>query len=130
MSKPVGEVAIAIRSVAAMARIVLPFTCALGQALRRLITPVYIVKLLAPVASLIVRAASVVVRAAGIVVRILVLIVPILVITTVIVIVVIDFGIPVAPIVTTPIVARSGPDSIAKVGVIVARARPRVARVI
>ena len=80
-----------------MSRVVLPFTCALRCMLRKLITPVQVVTLIAPIV-------SVVVRLVDVLAPIVVLTVPVLVVATVVVVLVVDLDIAVAPVVAAPVV--------------------------
>ena len=90
-----------------MTWIVLPSTCALGCTLRRPITPVQIISLIAPIASVAVGVASIVAPVLSVVVRIVTVIAPIVVLIVpvlVVVVLVIDLGGAVAPVVIAPVV--------------------------
>jgi hypothetical protein len=118
LSEPVREVAIAIRSVSAMGRVVLPCTLPLSREPRRAIgcIPVQVV--------------NVTTRAVNLVVPIVNFIVPVLAIIIVVVVVVVDLSISVAPIVIPPCVATGRRKSIADGGIIVTGAGPGIAGVI
>ena len=108
MSEPVREIAIAIRGVSAMGRIVLPRTLPLSWEPRRAIgrTPVPVVNVIA---------------------RVVNLVVPVPAVTLVVVVVVVHRSITVAPIVIPPRVTTGRSKSIADVRVTIIRiARRRV----
>ena len=112
MPEPIGEIAISIRGASTMSRIVLPSSYALGCSLRRLITGVEVANLIAPVVNLVVPVAGLVIPVVDFVIR-----VP--VIPVVVVVLVVDLGIPVAPVVITPVTTVGRGQSIADIGVIV-----------
>jgi hypothetical protein len=111
LSEPVREIAIAIRGVSAMGRVVLPCTLPLSREPRRAIgcTPVQVVNVTA-------RAVN--------------LVVPVLAVIIVVVVVIVDLSISVAPIVIPPRVATGRRKSIADVGIIVTGTGPRIAGII
>jgi hypothetical protein len=117
LSEPVREIAIAIRGVSAMGRIVLPRTLPLSREPRRAIggTPVQVVNVTA--------------RAVNLVVPVVNFIVPVLAVIIVVVVAVIDLSISVAPIVIPPRVATGRRKSIPDVGIIVTGAGPGIAGV-
>ena len=98
MSEPVREIAIAIRGVSAMGRIVLPCTLPLSREPRRVIG-----RTLFPVVKVIARVVD--------------LIVPVSAVIFVVVVVVVDGGGTVAPIVISPYVITGRSKSIADVRV-------------
>ena len=110
LSEAVGEIAIAIRCIAAMTRVVLPSTRPLGWTLRKLITPIQVVTLVTPVA-------RIVIRVVNLVAPIVTLIVPVLIVATVVVVVVVHLGVTVPPIVITVGRTICRADSIANVRV-------------
>ena len=89
-----------------MTRVVLPSTRPLGWTLRKLITPVQVVNLVTPVA-------SIVIRVVNLVAPIVTLIVPVLIVATVVVVVVVHLDRAVPPIVITVGRSVGRADSIA-----------------
>ncbi len=118
MSEPVREIAIAIKGVSSMGRVVLPCTLPLSREPRRGIgrTPVQVVNVSS--------------RAVNLVVPVVNFIVPVLAVIIVVVVVVVDLSISVAPIVIPPRVATGRRKSIADVGIIVTGTGPRIAGII